>query len=89
MNPGDKTRLIVAIATNLAVGQLAAGWLGFPRCVGTIAAGAAMAAASVPDQLPGPARGVAQLLVLPGNLVAQVLDDQANRIEGEDADRTE
>jgi len=48
-----------------------------------------MAAASVPDQLPGPARGVAQLLVLPGNLVAQVLDDQANRIEGEDADRTE
>ena len=89
MNTGDKTRLIVAIATNLAVGQLAANWLGFPRYVGTIAAGAAMAAASVPDQLPAPARGVAQLLVLPGNLVAQVLDDQADRIEGENADQSE
>jgi len=82
MNPGDKTRLIVAIATNLAIGQLAAKWLGFPRYAGTIAAGAAMAAASVPDQLPAPARAAVQLAVLPGNLVAQALDDQAEKIEG-------
>jgi len=82
MNPGDRTRMIVAIATNLAVGQLAATWLGFPRWAGTVVAGGAMAAASVPDTLPAPARGAVQLLVLPGNLVAQVLDDQAERLEG-------
>ena len=82
MNPGDRTRMIVAIATNLAVGQLAATWLGFPRWAGTVVAGGAMAAASVPDTLPAPARGAVQQLVLPGNLVAQVLDDQAERLEG-------
>ena len=39
---------MVAIAVNLAVGQVAATWLGFPRWIGTIAAGGAMAAASMP-----------------------------------------
>jgi hypothetical protein len=87
VNPGDRTRLIVAIATNLAIGQVAASWLGFPRWAGTVVAGGAMAAASMPDQLPGPARGVVELIVLPGNLVAQVLDDQAERLDqGEPAD---
>lgn len=81
MNPGDKTRLVIAVATNLAVGQLVASWLGFPRYAGTIAAGAAMAAASVPDQLPSAARGAVQLIVLPGNLVAQALDDKAEALE--------
>jgi len=82
MNPGDKTRLIVAVATNIAIGQIAANWFGLPRYVGTIAAGAAMAAASVPDQLPAPAREAVQLLVLPGSLVAQALNDQVDKIEG-------
>jgi hypothetical protein len=86
MNPGDRTRLIVAIATNLAVGQVAASWLGLPRWAGTLAAGSAMAAATIPDQLPAPARGAVQLMVLPGNLVAQALDDQAERIEGKPDD---
>ena len=86
MSPGDKTRLVVAIAANLAVGQLAAAWLGFPRWAGTVVAGGAMAAATVPDTLPAPARGAVQLLVLPGNLIAQVLDDQAERLEGTPGD---
>ncbi len=84
MTQGEKTRMIVAIATNIAIGQLAATYLGFPRWAGTVVAGGAMAAASVPDSLPAPARGAVQLLVLPGSLVAQVLDDQAERIEGKE-----
>lgn len=82
MTPGDKSRLIVAIAVNIGLAQVAATWLGFPRWAGTIAAGGAMAAASMPDQIPAPARGVVQLAVLPGNLAAQLLDDQAERLEG-------
>jgi len=82
MTPGEKSRMIVAIAVNLAVGQVAASWLGFPRWVGTVAAGGAMAAASMPDALPAPARGIVQLAVLPGNLAAQVLDDQADAPAG-------
>ena len=81
MNEGDKTRLIVAIGVNLAVGQLGATWLGLPRWAGTLLAGGAMAAASRPDDLPPPVRGAVQLIVLPGNLVAQALDDQAERLE--------
>ena len=81
ISPGDKTRLIVAVATNIAVGQLAAAWLGLPRWAGTIAAGGAMAAASQPEDLPAPALAVAKLLVLPGNLVAQALDAQREKIE--------
>jgi hypothetical protein len=76
--------MIVAIATNLAVGQLAATYLGFPRWAGTLVAGGAMAAASMPDELPAPVRGAVELIVLPGNLVAQALDDQAERIEEKD-----
>ena len=83
MTPGERTRLVVAIATNLAIGGAAATWLGFPRWVGTIAAGGAMAAASMPNELPAPIRGTVDLIVLPGNLVAQALDDQAVRLEGE------
>ena len=80
MTPGERSRLVVAIAVNLAVGQVAATWLGFPRWIGTIAAGGAMAAASMPENLPAPARGLVQLAVLPGNLAAQVLDDQAEKL---------
>jgi len=80
VTPGERSRLVVAIAVNLAVGQVAASWFGFPRWVGTVAAGGAMAAASMPDNLPAPARGLVQLAVLPGNLAAQVLDDQADKL---------
>jgi len=81
ISPGDKTRLVVAVAVNLAVGQAAAAWLGFPRWAGSVFAGGAMAAASRPDQLPDPARELVQLLVLPGNLAAQALSDQADKLE--------
>lgn len=86
MNPEDKTRLIVAMAVNLAIGQSAAAWVGLPRWAGSIAAGGAMAAASVPNQLPPGARELARLLVLPGNIVSQALANQVEKLEGtEDA----
>ena len=77
MTPGDQTRLIIAIATNLGVAQLAAKAVGLPRWAGTLIAGASMAVATQPDALPEPVRGAVQIIVLPGNLVAQALDDKA------------
>ena len=83
MNEGERTRLIIAIGVNLALGQVGATWLGLPRWAGTLLAGSAMAAATRPEDLPAGVRGAVQLIVLPGNLVAQALDDQSERIEGE------
>jgi hypothetical protein len=45
-----------------------------------------MAAASRPEDLPPPVLGAVQLIVLPGNLVAQALDDQAQRLENGEQD---
>lgn len=81
MSPGDRTRLVVAVAVNLAIGQSVAGWFGFPRWAGSVAAGGAMAAATMPEQLPRGARELVQLVVLPGNLVAQTLADQVDKLE--------
>jgi hypothetical protein len=75
VSPADKSRMIVAIAVNIGVGQVVASWLGFPRWAGTVAAGGAMAAASMQDSLPPLARPVVQIAVLPGNLTAQLLED--------------
>ena len=75
MNHDERARLVVAVAVNLAVGQAVAAMMGAPRIVGTIAAGAAMAAASVPEQLSPPVRDLAQLVVLPGNIVANAIND--------------
>ncbi len=83
MSPGERSRMVVAIAVNLAVGQLVAVTLGLPRWTGTVAAAGAMTAASMPENLPGLARGAVEVAVLPGNLVAQLLDDQANKLETE------
>ena len=86
MSPGDQTRLIIAIATNLAVGQLAAKAMGLPRWAGTLVSGASMAIATQPQALPEPVKGAVQLIVLPGNLVAQALDDKAAQLDGESED---
>jgi len=45
-----------------------------------------MAAATVPEQLPMGAREVVQLAVLPGNLVAQALADQVDKLEKGESD---
>ena len=79
--PGDRARLILAIAVNLGIGQTAAAWMGLPRWTGSLVAGAAMAAASMPDQLPPAARGLVQIAVLPGNLTAQLLADKADKLD--------
>ena len=73
MNGEEQKRMVIAIAVNLAVGQLAAVTAGIPRWLGTIAAGGAMAAATQPDKLPEGVRQVVQLAVLPGNVAASVL----------------
>lgn len=75
MTPNVKSRMIIAIAVNLAVGQVAAAWFGFPRWTGTLVAGGIMAAASRPESIPAAARPIVQLAVMPGNLVAQALED--------------
>ncbi len=82
LSPGDRTRLVIAVAVNLAVGQTAATWVGLPRWAGSIAAGGAMAAATMPNALPAGVREVAKLLVLPGNLAAQALSNQVETLEG-------
>lgn len=82
MSPGDRTRLVVAVAVNLSVGQSLASWLGFPRWTGSVAAGGAMAAATMPNALPTGVRELAKLLVLPGNLAAQALANQVENLEG-------
>ena len=81
MSPGERSRMVVAIAINLAVGQAVALTLGLPRWTGTVAAAGAMTAASMPDNLPVLARGAVEIAVLPGNLVAQLLEDQANKLD--------
>jgi len=86
MSSGERTRMVVAIAVNLAVGQTVASWMGFPRWAGSVVAGGAMAAATVPEQLPMGAREVVQLAVLPGNLVAQALADQVDKLEKGESD---
>jgi hypothetical protein len=73
MSEDQRTKLVVAVAVNLAVGQALAAAFGLPRLAGTVVAGAAMAAASVPSQLSPPVRDLAQLAVLPGNIVANAI----------------
>ena len=65
--------LIIAIAVNIMAGQIAAAAVGLPRWAGSITAGAAMAAASKPEQLNPLLRGVVDLVVLPGKVVSQIL----------------
>ncbi len=73
MSP-NRTQLVVAVAVNLAVGQLVASWLGFPRWAGTVAASGAMVAASRPAQLSPPVRQVLQVAVLPGAVAAELVE---------------
>ena len=76
IDPGTQQKLIIAIAVNIAAGQIAARTLGLPRWAGTVTAGAAMAAASKPQQLAPVVRGVVDLAVLPGKVVAELLVNQ-------------
>lgn len=78
INPGTQQKLIVAIAVNIAAGQIVARTLGLPRWAGTVTAGAAMAAASKPEQLAPVVRGAVDLVVLPGKVVAELLVNQKN-----------
>jgi hypothetical protein len=48
-------------------------WLGFPRWAGTVAAGGAMAAASIPNQLAKPVLQVVEIAVLPGSVAAKAI----------------
>jgi hypothetical protein len=73
MTQTDKTRLIVAVAVNIAVAQMLASWLGFPRWTGTLAAGGAMAAASMPNKLAKPVLQVVEVAVLPGSVAAKAI----------------
>ena len=77
MTGSEQKRLIVAIAVNIAAGQAAAATLGFPRWAGTVTAGAAMAAASQPQNLSPLVRGAVDLIVLPGRIASDVLTKQA------------
>lgn len=81
MKPEEQRPLIIAIAVNLAVGQLAAVTAGLPRWIGTVAAGGAMAAASQPDKLPQGIKEVVQLAVLPGNIAANILTSEPAQIK--------
>jgi len=72
----DQKKLIVAIAVNIVAGQLAARSLGLPRWAGSVTAGTAMALASQPETLPPLVRGTVDVLVLPGKVVAQLLNSQ-------------
>lgn len=76
IDPGTQQKLIVAIAVNISAGQIVARTLGLPRWAGTVTAGAAMAAASKPEQLAPIVRGAVDLLVLPGKIVAEILINQ-------------
>jgi len=77
----SKTQVVVAVAVNLAVAQLVATWLGFPRWAGTVAASGVMVAASAPDKLPEPIQQVVKVAVLPGNVAANLVEEK-QAIEG-------
>jgi len=74
MSTENKRQMIVAIAVNIGLAQLLANWLGFPRWTGTIAASSAMVAASRPALLPPRVREALNLVVLPGNIAANMIE---------------
>jgi hypothetical protein len=74
MTTQNKQQMIVAIAVNIGLAQLLANWLGFPRWAGTVAASSAMVAASRPALLPPRVRQALEVVVLPGNLAANLVE---------------